>query len=452
MDRPTNANEKTGSQHMKLIHCLTLIFTSILTSTFASTAQANLGFIEIDGTINPGSASFIESAIQKSSDDKLQALVIQLNTPGGLLSSTRKIIQAFSTSPIPIILYIAPGGASATSAGAILMMSAHVNAMTPGTNIGAAHPVSSDGKDVPGEMGKKVTNDTAALVRSQAALYSRNTVLAEKIVTKSVSFAAKEAKEKNLIDIVALNLDDLLRQLHNRTVLINNKKIVLDTKNTSAKNLQHIPMSASQKFLHIIANPNITTLLMTLGGLGIYVEISSGFSLIFPGLFGVTSIILGLMSLQTLPINTGGLLLLLLGMALIIAETFITSFGLLAVSGLTAITIGSLFLIDSSAADIQVSLSLLLPILGSIVCITLFMGYLLKKEARGGKENDFTGKTGIVVNSKTKDRDATVSLLGETWNCHCEETLMPGDRVIIRKQKNLKLYVDKKIEKNINKA
>ena len=426
----------------KFIFTLSLYFFS----TYG--AQASLSLIEIDGTINPGNASFIQDAIQKASETKKQALIIRMNTPGGLLSSTRSIIQSFSTSPIPIIMYISPSGASATSAGAILMISSHINAMAPGTNIGAAHPVATGGKNIEGDLGKKATNDTAALVRAQAKLHLRNVKIAEEIVTKSISLTAIEAKKQKIVDYIAKDINELLQKLDGKEIKKKNGSIFLQTKQLTIKDLEKIEMNGSQKFLHLIADPNISTLLMTLGGLGIYAEISSGFSLIFPGFFGVIALILALVSLQTLPINVGGVILFFLGIVLIIAEGFVTSFGALTIGGLAAITIGALFLIDVHSADLQVSISLLLSLLGSIGLVAAFIAYSFAKEKRGDKiANELVGKEATVISISKEGDSGRVSIFGETWNFITTEKLVINEVVIVTKQKGLELNIKKKIRK-----
>lgn len=340
---------------------------------------ADIQMVDLKGSINPGSAAYILDNLEQANKEQALAFILQLNTPGGLLSSTREIIQSFSHSRVPVIVFVSPGGASATSAGALIALSAHLAVMSPGSNIGAAHPVGSSGEDVKGNMGEKVTNDTAALARAQATLRGRSPEIAEEIVTKSKSFSTEEAVKNGIVDFVANDMSDLLRQLPNRKIKINQTVLEFPA-GLTAKNIQLKEMSVQQKFIHFISDPNISTLLIALGGLALYAEISSGFSVIAPGVFGIFCLVLGFVSLQTLPINIGGAILFVLGFCLLIAEAFITSYGLLTLAALVSIFLGGLFLIDSSAGAMRVSFSILLPLLGGIGFVCAFIAYLLARD------------------------------------------------------------------------
>lgn len=402
-------------------------------------AAGPMHLIEVNGSINPGSASYIVESIQKAEAEQAEAVILRLNTPGGLLSSTRDIIQGISSSKIPVITYISPGGASATSAGALITIASHVAAMAPGTNIGAAHPVGGQGEEVKGPMGEKITNDTAALARSQAELRGRNAEAAARIVTKSESFSPEEALKAKVIDLIAADQENLLTQLKGRKVKTAAGEIQL----TAAAPPTLREMNLKQKFLHLIADPNISTMLIALGGLAIYAEISSGFSLLVPGIFGLFCLLLGFVSLQTLPVNVGGALLFALGFALLVAEAFVTSYGLLTVAALVALFLGGLFLMDPSTTDMRVSLSLLIPMVGSVGFIMAIIGFLLYREKKGlGTQDRVVGTVAKIATSEGKSGTAYVN--GELWSFDSDEALQPGDEALVRELKSMRVQLTRR--------
>lgn len=412
---------------------------------------ANTGavhFLEIRGSINPGSAAYFIESLAAAELAEAQALLLRLDTPGGLLSSTRDVIQAISAANIPVIVYVAPGGASATSAGALITISAHVAAMSQGANIGAAHPVGSGGEDVKGVMGEKVTNDTAALARAQAALRGRKVEAAEAVVTKSQSFSAEEAQKNGLIDVLAPDVDALLRALDGRKVKMSEGQLherVLRTKHLSAASLTQVEMNWKQKFLHLVADPSISAILLTMGGMAIYAEISSGFSLVFPGLVGLFCLLLAFVSMQTLPINVGGSLLFVLGFALLVAEIFVTSYGLLTVAGLAAVFIGGLFLIDPGSSSMRVPLWILFPLVASVASIALGVGYLLLRDRTGGPAPDpYLTAEATVATVEGDGRHGTASVGGEIWRFESAEPLKVGDIVFVKSTRELTLILERR--------
>lgn len=400
---------------------------------------APIHLIEVSGSINPGSASYIVESIEQAEAQNAEAVLLRLNTPGGLLTSTRDIIQGISASKIPVITYISPGGASATSAGALITLSSHVAAMAPGTNIGAAHPVGGQGEEVKGPMGEKVANDTAALARSQAELRGRSAEAAARIVTKSESFSPDEALKAKVIDLIATDLDNLLAQLKGRKVKTAAGELTLSAGEPPVT----IEMNLKQKFLHLIADPNISTLLIGLGGLAIYAEISAGFSLLVPGVFGLFCLVLGFVSLQMLPVSVGGALLFALGFALLVAEAFVVSYGLLTVAALGALFLGGLFLMDPSTTDMRVSLSLLVPMVVSVGFIMAIIGFMLFREKKGLATQDrVVGETAVVVTSE--GRTGTAYVNGELWSFDSEEALQPGDEAQVKSLKSMRLQVTRR--------
>ncbi|MCO5143709.1 MAG: ATP-dependent Clp protease proteolytic subunit [Oligoflexia bacterium] len=416
------------------------IFKSILSllilfsSSFAM--ASDIALIQVEGTINPGSASYIIQSVRHANEKEFQALVIELNTPGGLLSSTRDIIQSISSSKIPVAVYVGPSGASATSAGALIALSANYILMAPGTNIGAAHPVGSGGEDVKGAMGDKVTNDTAALARAQAELRGRDAKIAEEIVTKSISHSAEEAFKLKLSDGLASNTQEVADWLRNK----------INTKDNQTKQgkLVSLPMSLKEKFLHIVADPNISTMLMALGGIALYAEISSGFTAIIPGLFGLFCLLLGFISLQTLPINVGGALIFGLGFCLLIAEAFITSYGLLTVAALSSIFLGGLFLIDPAAGSMKVSLSILLPIVGGIGIILAIVGYILAKDRKGERHSTkdaVIGQKAVIVSVSEDGLSGKLRVNGEIWNFSSKHPVIVDSELTIKEISGLTALV-----------
>ena len=288
--------------------------------------QKTVYFAEVRGTINPASAEFFEKSIQKAQNAGAEAIVFELDTPGGLVSSVRQMAQAAGSSKVPVVVFVTPAGASATSAGALLMLASHYAAMSPGTNIGAAHPVGPQGKDVEGAMGEKVLNDVRAFARGLAELRRRPIDIAEKIVSKSKSLTAEEAKKAKLIDVLAQDRLELLKKMNGVEISLNGQKKILQTSNAKIERLE---MSTGQKLLHLIAHPNIAAILMTFATLLIYVELNNP-GVGIAGTLGAICLIVAFMAFQSLPIHTGGLMLLVLGMILMVAEAFVASGGALA--------------------------------------------------------------------------------------------------------------------------
>ncbi|UCD85369.1 MAG: nodulation protein NfeD, partial [Deltaproteobacteria bacterium] len=293
--------------------------------------------VEIESVINPIIAEFIQNCIEQSNDDEAECLIITLDTPGGLDLSMRSIIKAIEDSKVPIVVYVAPSGARAASAGALITLASHIAAMAPGTNIGAAHPVSMGGQKMDEEMVKKVENDAAAYIRSLANKHNRNADWAEKAVRESVSITAREAKELKVIEIVASDLKELLNSIHERKVTIRGEERKLNTKEATVAT---IDMGLRHRILNTISDPNIAYILMMIGMWGLFFELSNP-GVIFPGVIGGISLILAFVAFQTLPINYAGILLIILGMIFFIAEIKVTSFGLLTIGGIISLLLGS---------------------------------------------------------------------------------------------------------------
>lgn len=387
--------------------------------------------IRIHGAIDPATLSYLKRGIEhahlKGRDGlQAQALIVELDTPGGLVSSVRDMAQAIDDSHVPVVVFVTPAGASATSAGALLMLASHFAVMAPGTNIGAAHPVDGQGQDIKGAMGEKVVNDTAAFARSLAELRGRPIDLAQAVVDKSKSFSAQEALEKELIQLHAESTSDLLPKLDGRQIeLKGGIKMVM---RTLGAEIEQIEMTLAQKVLHFLANPNVATLLMSLGMMLIYVEVSNP-GITIAGALGGVCLVIAFMSYQMLPIYWGGMALLILGLILFVAEIFVTSGGALAVGGTISFILGVLWVVDQDSLQMTVSPWLWVPLSFFLLLLAGGVSWLLKrtrtqvKEARaqiaGGDEGGLHGYVGMI------QADGTALFRGESWSV--ETSTAPGE-------------------------
>jgi membrane-bound serine protease (ClpP class) len=405
-----------------------------------NSSEPRVHFISIDGTINPAVDDFIREGIARARLEGAKALIIQLDTPGGLLESTRSIVKEMLGSPVPVIVYVAPSGSGAASAGTFITMAAHIAAMAPGTNIGAAHPVAGSGEEVKGVMGEKIENFTASFGETIAQKRGRNTDWAIQAVRKSVSITEKEALKKNVIDIVAANLDDLLQQADGRKVDLDGKEVVLTVKNAR---IERFEMSLKQKILDKLSHPNIAYLLMMAGILGLYMEFSHP-GVIFPGVAGAICLLLAFISLQILPINYGGLILILLGISLLIAEAFVPSFGVLGVGGGISLALGSLLLFDTESSDLTLDRSIVFAAVGTLSAYMLIVGYLVlrtqKKKAMVGLEGMVgeIGEVKVALNPNGK-----IFVHGEYWSAEAEDQVAVGEKVRVVGFDGMCLKVDR---------
>ncbi|MGE5816969.1 MAG: NfeD family protein [Deltaproteobacteria bacterium] len=392
----------------------------------ASAAPPHVDLITINGSINPAVDDFIRESIARAKTDGAQALVIQLDTPGGLLGSTRSIVKEILGAPVAIIVYVAPSGAGAGSAGVFITMSAHIAAMAPGTNIGAAHPVGGGGEDIKGVMGEKMENFTASFSESIAQQRGRNTEWAIQAVRKSVSITEKDALKKNVIDIVATNVEDLLKQADGRTVDIGGHPQRLALKDAQ---IVRYEMSLKQKIINAVADPNISYLLMMAGILGLYMEFSHP-GVFFPGVAGAICLLLAFASFQLLPINYVGLILVLLGVALLVGEAFFPSFGVLGVGGIISMALGSLLLFDSQNSDVGVDRSIVFTAVGTLGAFVLTVSYLVFRSQKSKPSLGVEGLIGEIgeVRGKLTPR-GKVFVHGEYWNAQAEGEIDVGEKV-----------------------
>lgn len=395
--------------------------------------------LTIRGPITPSVAEYVELGFERSAETGASLIVIEMDTPGGLDKSMRSINRQILSSPVPVVVYVSPPGARAASAGTFITLAADVAAMAPGTTIGAAHPVQLVGKQDE-TMGEKVVNDSAAYIRSLAEKQGRNGEWAEKAVRESVSLTETGALEESVIDLVAPDLDALLRSLEGREINHAGKKIVLETE---GKELVRFGMDMRRKILDTLADPNIAYLLLMLGMLGIFFEFSNP-GAIYPGVIGTIAIILSLYSLQTLPVNYAGLLLIIMAVVLFVAETMVTSFGLLALGGVVSLFLGSIMLIRSPAPWLQISLKVIFPV---VAFNSVFFLVVMQRVVATYRRRPTTGKSGMVGEEGEALEDllprGQAFIRGEIWEADCRDGARKGERVRVVAIKGLTLSVTK---------
>ncbi len=398
--------------------------------------------IKIDGSINPAVSHFIEDSIASAQIGGARALIIELDTPGGLMTSAERIIKDLFAAPIPVIVYVAPTGASAASAGTFITEAASLAAMAPGTNIGAAHPVTENGGDVKGDLGTKVENFAAMLARNTARQRGRNEDWAEKAVRNSVMIGDREALESKVVEIVAVNIPDLLKQADGRTVSVGDRHMTLQLKDVVVRQRA---MTFGQLVLDTLADPNIVYLLMMAGLLGLYFEFAHP-GVYFPGVVGAICLLLALASFQVLPVNLTGLLLIFLGVGLLISEAFVASYGILGLGGVTAFIIGSLFLIDTSKTNLVIDRDIIYGVAAALTLIILGIGYIVARErhrrSTTGAEG-LVGEVGEVREAIAPGAPGSVFVHGEIWRAVSSDALSPGARARVKSVDGLELQVRK---------
>jgi membrane-bound serine protease (ClpP class) len=425
-------------QMKRLAPLLAVLYMFAIPADRAGAAEAYVA--RVDGIISPSTADFIVSAIHKAEEARAEVLILELDTPGGLDLSMRVIIKEILRSSVPIVVYVSPSGARAASAGAFITIAAHVAAMAPGTNIGAAHPVQMGGGEKDDEMMKKIENDAAAYIRSLAERRGRNASWAEEAVRKSVSITATEAAKLKVIDLVAVDRAALLAEIDSRTLETGAGKITLKTKTAT---IVEVEMSVRDRILSVISNPTIAYILLILGMAGLYFELSNP-GAILPGVLGGICLILAFYALQTLPINYAGLLLIILGVLLFIGETQVASHGILTAGGVVAMLLGSLMLIDSPAPFLRISLS---AILGVTAATTLFFAVVVGAAVRAYRRQPATGREGLIgqvgVTKSPLSPEGTIFIRGELWKAMCDERVEPGEQVEVTGLAGLTLTVRK---------
>jgi len=398
--------------------------------------------INVNEGINPSTAEFIHLGIEKAQKENAECLIINLNTPGGLLTSTREIVTNIMQSSVPVIVYVSPTGAHAGSAGVFITLSANIAAMAPGTNIGAAHPVDMQGKS-DAVLNEKIVNDAAAFIRTIAEKRNRNVQWAEDAVRTSVAITEQEALEKNVINVIAVTEKDLLTQVDGKQIQLENGSKILHTKNATVETLE---MGFFQKVLSRISDPNIAYIIMMLGFYGLLFELFSP-GAIFPGIIGVICLILAFYSMSSMPVNYAGLALIIFGIILFLLEIKVISHGMLAIGGTLSVLLGSMILFRSSPVENFVSLSwsVIFSVTAFSVLFFLFivtMGLRAQRAKPVSGENAMIGQTAITLTPL--DPRGQVALMGEIWNAiSLSQKIDIDEKVIVKEVKELTLYVQR---------
>lgn len=418
----------------------TAFFLSVVPSLFSAETPKEVMVITVEGVVNPVSAEFIQKNIRKAVKKGCEALVIELDTPGGLDTSMRSIVKEIVSSEVPVVVYVAPSGARAASAGVFLTLAAHVAAMAPGTNIGAAHPVNLGGK-MDKTMAEKATNDAAAYIKSLAESRGRNAEWAEKAVRESISATETEALKDHVVDVVERDIASLLSDIDGRKVRTPFGERALHTKGAKVVREE---ISLRLKLLNFISDPSVAYILMLLGFYGLFFELTSP-GAIFPGVAGGICLILAFYAFQTLPVNYAGLLLIILAVILFILEIKIISHGVLTIGGIIAMIIGSLMLFETPGPFVRLSLYLVLP---AVFITALFFSFTIRLALKAYRRKPVTGREELIGMEGTAKTDVTreggtVSLHGELWSAWSGEPIAKDDRVVVEEVRDLKLKVRK---------
>jgi membrane-bound serine protease (ClpP class) len=427
----------------RLVPLLVLLLAGALVPNPAAAAPAPVATIQIDGVISPVTVRLVEAALARAQSERAGALVILLDTPGGLERSMRLICQRLLNAEIPVIVYVAPTGARAASAGVFITMAAHVAAMAPATNIGAAHPVAVGG-GVDKESMKKIENDAAAFARTIATERGRNAEWAERAVRQSVSITEREAVKLKVVDLIADSVPDLLEKIDGRGVKTAKGPVTLQTKGAT---VTAIEIGFRDRILNVITDPNVAYILMMLGMLGLFFELSNP-GVVLPGVIGGISLILAFFAFQSLPINYAGLLLILFGIVLLVAEIKIVSHGILAIGGIVAMSLGSLMLFDAPEVGFRVSWRVIVPTVGATAGMFLFVvaagvRALTARSTVGAPA--MVGQTGVARSPLSPEGQVLVQ--GELWRAVARGTpVEEGVRVRVVGVNGLTLTVEKAAE------
>jgi len=417
------------------------LFLAVFALSSPAVAAAPVAMIDLDGAITPVTARLLTAALERAQAERAQALIVRLNTPGGLERSMRSMAQAILNAEIPVIVYVAPTGARAASAGVFITMAAHVAAMAPATNIGAAHPVTIGGGDTGKEMGKKIENDAAAFARSLAAERGRNVDWAEKAVRASVSVTEREAVKLKVVDLVAESVPDLLAKIDGRTVKTARGPVTLATRDALVKPIE---VRFRDRFLALITDPNVAYILMMVGMLGIFFELQNP-GVVLPGVIGGISLILAFFAFQSLPINWAGVLLILFGVALLIAEIKVVSHGVLTAGGVVAMVLGSFMLYEAPEVGFRVSWTVILPTVGATAGLVV---WAVSAGVRAMMKSPVTGASGmigrVVVARSALGPEGQVQVDGEIWRAVSEGEAIPaGEKVRVTAVDGLTLKVSR---------
>ncbi len=425
---------------MKTKYLLGAVLVVTVLAVFSSGALASVDVLTWKGAIGPTTSRVIADAVAEAELQGREAFILRLDTPGGLVSSTRDIVQAFLNADVPTVVYVSPSGAGAASAGMYITISAQIAAMAPGTNIGAAHTVGPQGGIADSVMNEKIEQDAASYVRAIAGRRDRNIEWVQNAVLHSVSITATEAVDSNVVDLVAESLDDLLAQLDGMVV---NLPSGIDTLHTAGADINEIELSWRDRFLKVITSPEIAYILLSLGGFGIMMELYNPGTFV-PGTIGAISLIIGFYGLQRLPLNYAGLALIGLAFVLFALEIKVLSHGVLTIGGVVSMLMGSLMLIDSSEPYMRISLSVIFAVVGTTAAFFIFaIGFAMRIHKKKPTTGD-VGLVGQIGTVKEKiDPEGLIYVAGEYWRARAESPLTPGMSVKVTAVENMILRVDK---------
>jgi len=391
--------------------------------------------VHLDNDINPVTQEYVENEVDRAEDGNYAAMVLVLDTPGGLGSSMRGIVKRFLASTVPVVVYVAPPGSSADSAGAVITMASDLAAMAPQTNIGSSTPISLNGQDISKDLRRKIVNDAAAYVGELAREHDRNVEAARKMVTVASNYGAREAKRIGLVEVIAPTIPALLNEIDGAKTVP--KGLVLHTAGAQVENVE---MSFWQRARDFLVDPNLIALMLSIGLIGIVVELWNP-GLIFPGTVGAISLILGLYGLQVLPVSLAGLLLMLLAAGFFVADAFLPTHGAATAAGAILFVLGALMLFDPAGDAYQVSLPVAVAIAGTLA---LLLGFALTRVLRAARNPVAVGTQGLVGDEGVVRREGLVQVNGELWQAHTEDgsPLVPGDHVKVeRVEEGLQLVV-----------
>lgn len=392
--------------------------------------------IDLEGPVSSGASVFLSRGIKEAESRGAALVIIRLDTPGGLSVSMKTMAKAILNSPVPVVVYVSPGGASAASAGVLITISAHIAAMAPGTNIGAAHPIQGDGSDIQKNLETKVVNDMVSYARGIADIKGRNADWVESAIRESVSITSDEALNNKVIDLVASDMEELIEKIHGREVEVKSNKITLDTKDLT---FVYFAPRTIDKILMMLSDPTIMAILFSIGVLGLGFEITHP-GAIFPGVVGAISLILAFFAMQTLPVDYAGLMLICLAIVLFLAEIKITSYGLLSLGGIISLILGSMMFFE----DLGVSYFVIIPFIVVIAVFFIFIAWLVVRaqtsRVKGGAEG-LIGETGAVM--ETIDREGLIFVHGEYWKAESDERIEQNEKVRVIEMKGLVLKVER---------
>jgi len=425
----------------KIIYTLAVILILLSGGVWGQEKKPVFNVIKVEGVITSPTAKYIANSIEEAQKADAEGIIILLDTPGGMDTAMRDIAKSILNAPLPVIVFVYPSGARAASAGVIIASAAHIAAMAPGTNIGAAHPVAIGigGEGMDKTMSKKVENDAAAYARSIAKTRGRSEEWVEKAVRKSESITAEEALELNVIDFVAPNIDKLLAAIDKKEVNLASGKKKISTKNAIINNKE---MGTRQGILAAISDPNISYILLLIGLAGLYFELSTP-GAILPGVIGGISLLLAFFGLSTLPVNYTGILLIIFGVILFIAEIKIMSHGILTVGGVISLVMGSLLLFDSPEPALRISLQVLIP---AVILVSGFFIAVIWMAVKAQMRKHFTGIEAM-IGAKAEAltdiaNEGKVFLKGQYWKATSEKPIKKGAKVKILKVEGLNLIVE----------